>query len=1214
MFNFADLVASLSLDAADFISGAQAATSAWQQTESAVGTSAANMSTHVGSIGEYFTNLKDTIATNVPALASAFGQMLDNLANSATGMIAGGATLTAALTGPIVALGTAAFSTASQLNAATLSFTTMMHSGEQAKEFLNDLRQFAAETPFEFGDLTRAAQRMMAFGFAAKDVIPMMTALGDAAGLLGGGPALIERMTVALGQMQAKGKVSAQEMAQLAESGIGAWKYLADAIGVSIPEAMKMAEKGTVDSGTAIKAILAGMTKDFGGGMAQFAQTVEGRFSTLKDNVTAALGDLGQKLLPIASNIIETFLMPAADFLKKLIDGFIALPEPVQNLAIALAAVLAAAGPVIAAVGLLITGVMALAPLLGTAGLTATLAALGPILLGVAGAVAAVWSVWELWKLDVVQAAVTAIAGAIGDFWNNTLSPFLDVIVNLGSAFIDFAGSIVSSGLQALWDGLTVVGGGLKEILLSLWNEVLVPLGGAFMDVYNAVSPLLDIFGTIGTVLATLAVAYLAAEWDMFKLAATGVWSILSAVGSVVKDVVISTFQLFGTVIKDVGGFLSSLLKPAIDTVVSAFQSFVGWLMQIPGVAALVNQLSAPFDTLKTKITTTLQDAQTESQKLQDKATTNNAAIATSYKDVADKSDDARKGIGDAGTAAELAKEKKKLLSDANTVLHTSESKIATLLKETSVPAHKSLATATTDLATARTKAKDAVTNVEDAEKKLKDTMANSKSTSQDLKDATENLKLQNFLASEAASNLKDAEDNLTRAKQDDKTATKELDDQSKLLEQTIGNLIINLPEVGLGVDSVRASVASMSGVMSTAQTDAFNTQNALKNMGITPKEDLQKLADQAFANFNTIKDSGTASATEIDKAQKAYLDNLKAYYVQSGKDLPPELQNTLTTLEGKYNTHATTVNNVFTTMKSNIQTSISQLSSDLVKSLWEGDGSFGDKAKSALITIGEQVTTAFITPATTAISTFISDGLSKLLSKLIGDDGILGGLTKIGSKMGSIFGGASSAGGSIFDGVVGQGGSIAGSAGGGAGAATGIASSGLSGILTAAFTGVSAVTDVLSMFGVGVQGSINDHLKDIRNDTWYIAWALGEGGAKDAIVGLRDLFRAYSDGFSGWFHENLMNLSMACESSRDELMKVISPNINQIATDVTGIVTIMREQAMFGTLLLDKVDSIARPNNVTIQIAGNFIGDEAGAEMVGEATAKAMTLQGVGY
>lgn len=173
---------------------------------------------------------------------------------------------------------------------ALVAFTTMLGSGERAKAFLDDLQKFAAATPFEFPDLVRASQRLLAMGFAANEVKPLLTAVGDAVAALGGSSEMVDRVTLALGQMQAKGKVSAEEMLQLTEAGIPAWEILAKKIGVSIPEAMAMATKGAIRADTAIGALVEGMNTRFGGMMEQQSQTFNGLISTIKDNFAMLSG------------------------------------------------------------------------------------------------------------------------------------------------------------------------------------------------------------------------------------------------------------------------------------------------------------------------------------------------------------------------------------------------------------------------------------------------------------------------------------------------------------------------------------------------------------------------------------------------------------------------------------------------------------------------------------------------------------------------------------------------------------------------------------------------------------------------------------------------------------------------------------------------------------------------------------------------------------
>jgi len=52
---------------------------------------------------------------------------------------------------------------------------------------------------FEFPSLIEASKRMLAYGFAAEEVLPTLRAVGDAAAALGAGSEGIDRITLALG-------------------------------------------------------------------------------------------------------------------------------------------------------------------------------------------------------------------------------------------------------------------------------------------------------------------------------------------------------------------------------------------------------------------------------------------------------------------------------------------------------------------------------------------------------------------------------------------------------------------------------------------------------------------------------------------------------------------------------------------------------------------------------------------------------------------------------------------------------------------------------------------------------------------------------------------------------------------------------------------------------------------------------------------------------
>ncbi len=201
---------------------------------------------------------------------------------------------------------------------ARIGFTTMLGSAERAQAFLDEMADFAARTPFEYPDLLDAAKRMMAMGFAAEEVLPTLQAVGDAAAGLGLGREGINRITLALGQMRAKAKVSGEEMRQLTEAGIPAWEILAEAVGKSTAEVMKLSQKGLIPAGQAIQWLVEGMEKRFPNMMQNMENTWEGVTSTIKDVWRMTVGALTSNLF----NGITQWLQKVRDFATEFYTTF----------------------------------------------------------------------------------------------------------------------------------------------------------------------------------------------------------------------------------------------------------------------------------------------------------------------------------------------------------------------------------------------------------------------------------------------------------------------------------------------------------------------------------------------------------------------------------------------------------------------------------------------------------------------------------------------------------------------------------------------------------------------------------------------------------------------------------------------------------------------------------------------------------------------------
>lgn len=193
------------------------------------------------------------------------------------------------------------FQLAASIEQSEMAFGTMLGSAEKATAMLKNLQAFADKTPFEFMELQNAAKRMMAYGFAAEQVIPTLTAVGDAAAALGGGGEMVNRITTALGQMNAKGKISGEELRQLAEAGVPALRMLADDAGVTTAEMGKMVENGLVPAEKGIAALIQGMGKDFGGLMSKQAETASGKLSTMNDALSLLGTEMGRRFIPLVN-------------------------------------------------------------------------------------------------------------------------------------------------------------------------------------------------------------------------------------------------------------------------------------------------------------------------------------------------------------------------------------------------------------------------------------------------------------------------------------------------------------------------------------------------------------------------------------------------------------------------------------------------------------------------------------------------------------------------------------------------------------------------------------------------------------------------------------------------------------------------------------------------------------------------------------------------
>jgi len=195
------------------------------------------------------------------------------------------------------AFGVAAVKSASDMESLQNGFTVLLKSADEAEKMMTNLKAFAATTPFNMEGLGTQAKQMLAMGWAAEDIIPALTIVGDTVGAIGGGDERLGLVVKALSQIKNKGKLSTEELNQLAENGVSAAAYLAKALGTDVSTALKKVEDGAVDSGTAITAIMTGMRENFAGGMDKASKTIPGIMSNIKDSAEQTMASIGKTII-----------------------------------------------------------------------------------------------------------------------------------------------------------------------------------------------------------------------------------------------------------------------------------------------------------------------------------------------------------------------------------------------------------------------------------------------------------------------------------------------------------------------------------------------------------------------------------------------------------------------------------------------------------------------------------------------------------------------------------------------------------------------------------------------------------------------------------------------------------------------------------------------------------------------------------------------------
>ena len=172
------------------------------------------------------------------------------------------------------------------LNYAQVTFSNLFRDISMGEEFVAVLQQYAARSPFDFTDIEKGARQLSAYGIQAKNLMYVMEGIGNLSAVTGD-PQTFETVSRAMGQIYSKGKLSAEEMRQLAEAGLNVKEVYAR-LGV---EAGNVG-KANIDAATALNTIVEVLNDTYAGAMDAANTTMRGMLANTKDvllSVTSAV-------------------------------------------------------------------------------------------------------------------------------------------------------------------------------------------------------------------------------------------------------------------------------------------------------------------------------------------------------------------------------------------------------------------------------------------------------------------------------------------------------------------------------------------------------------------------------------------------------------------------------------------------------------------------------------------------------------------------------------------------------------------------------------------------------------------------------------------------------------------------------------------------------------------------------------------------------------
>ena len=445
------------------------------------------------------------------------------------------------------------------------SFEVMTGSAEKAAQITQQLKQIAANTPFELPQLADTTQLLMNYGFTADDAMEKMQMLGD---ISQGSADKMTRIATAYGQMSSAGKVSLEDVKQMIEAGFNPLQEISKSTGESMASLYDRISDGSLS----VDEITASMERSTSAGGKYFqsmdkqSQTLNGKISTLKDTFNEFAGKAMQGLSDVLSNTV----IPA-------LTGVLSHSDEIM-------AVLNALLPVIVAVGSafaswkIVNFIQDIPKMIGSVktailGVNAALAAnpVGAVIAAISALVAVFLYLWN--TSEEFRQFWT-------DMWNGIVEWFsgiIESIVNFFTVTIPEAWESFKTNLQELCDSIV-------QWFQDAWNSVIA----FFTETIPAwIQSVIDWFNqlpyNIGYMVGQIIGHFIQWGIDLKNFVTEDIPAFINSVVEWFKSLPGKIWEWLKSAWEKVKTWGSNIYTSARDWVSKTIDSVVDWFRSLPG-------------------------------------------------------------------------------------------------------------------------------------------------------------------------------------------------------------------------------------------------------------------------------------------------------------------------------------------------------------------------------------------------------------------------------------------------------------------------------------------------------------------------------------------------------------------------------------------------------------------------------------------------------